>query len=313
MIKRIQNKVAESRLTLPVTMTYSIVIWLLAGLIKENWWIQFSCFLLAVYLMLLLNNENVLVRVYSRSVSSTYAILFCMAVSLMPSVSGAIINLLIIVSLSLLYRCYQDKCSPGLTFYSFLCLGIASLVDIRIFLFLPVYWVTMMIFMYSFSLRTFMASLIGLVTPYWMTGAWYLIWGGGQSLIIQHFSDLKNIELSFSYSTIALPQMLLVGFILILFLIGAIHFIITSYQDKIRVRQIYYHFMLLAVYSTLLIILQPQLYDIALLYLIIAVSPIIGHFFTLSCSRFSNIMFLVSIGLALILTAYNLWSSSSIS
>ena len=120
MTKRLQNKVAESRLTLPVTIAYSVAVWLMAGLIKENWWIQFSCFLISVFLILILNNENVLIRVYSRSVSATYAVLTCMAVSLLPSVQGAIIKLLAIVSLLILYKCYQDKSSPGLNFYAFL-------------------------------------------------------------------------------------------------------------------------------------------------------------------------------------------------
>ena len=37
MMKRIQNKVAESRRTLAVTVLYGIAVWLLAGLEKDNW------------------------------------------------------------------------------------------------------------------------------------------------------------------------------------------------------------------------------------------------------------------------------------
>ena len=313
MTKRLQNKVAESRLTLPVTIAYSVAVWLMAGLIKENWWIQFSCFLISVFLILILNNENVLIRVYSRSVSATYAVLTCMAVSLLPSVQGAIIKLLSIASLLFLYKCYQDKSSPGLNFYAFLCIGIASLMDVRILLFLPFYWITMLAFIYSFSIRTFIASLIGLITPYWFLGAWYFFWRGSHTLLIAHFDVFRNLEFSFSYSLLSFSQLLFIGFLLAAFLVSTIHFMLTSYQDKIRVRQIFYNLISLTVYAVLLIALQPQLYDIAVIYLIIAVSPLVGHFFALSYSKISNIIFIVCCIFALIITAFNLWSSLSIS
>ena len=144
-MKRIQNKVAESRRTLPLAILYSIAIWLLAGLIQEQWWIQFGCFLLSAFLMVHLNNLNVLIRIYSRIVSVSFIILSSTAVFLFPSISGSIIQTCFIASLMTLYNCYQDRESPGWTFYTFLCLGIASLVDIHILFFVPVFWLMMII------------------------------------------------------------------------------------------------------------------------------------------------------------------------
>ena len=56
----------------------------------------------------------------------------------------------------------------------------------------------------------------------------------------------------------------------------------------------------------------PSQFDILLRILIIAVSPLIGHFFALTKTKVSNIFFLVTAGVILILTLFNLWSSSSI-
>ena len=72
MKKYIQNKVAENRLALSVTIVYAVGVWLLSGFVQENWWIQFGCFALAAFLMLELNNVNALIRIYSRMVSCSF-------------------------------------------------------------------------------------------------------------------------------------------------------------------------------------------------------------------------------------------------
>jgi thiol:disulfide interchange protein len=143
MIRRIQNIVAESRVTLPVTVVYAVAIWLLTGLLKEQWWIQFVCFAASVALMMELNNQNLLIRVFSRMVSSIYIVLTCTAVFLFPSLSGAILQLCTIAALCLLYHTYQDKASMGWIYFAFLCVGLGSLMDIHMFWYVPLLWVIM--------------------------------------------------------------------------------------------------------------------------------------------------------------------------
>ena len=40
MTKLLQNKVAESKLALPVTALYATIVWLLGGLVMQQWWLQ---------------------------------------------------------------------------------------------------------------------------------------------------------------------------------------------------------------------------------------------------------------------------------
>ena len=54
--KLIQNRIAESRLALPVASVYAMVVWLLGGLIQENRWVQFGLFVLTAYAMAQMNN-----------------------------------------------------------------------------------------------------------------------------------------------------------------------------------------------------------------------------------------------------------------
>ena len=85
---QLQKIVAGSRLTLPVTVLYGLVIWFISGVIQHQWWIQMACYVLATYLMILLNNFNALIRVYSRAITSAFIILSCLASFLFPSLEA---------------------------------------------------------------------------------------------------------------------------------------------------------------------------------------------------------------------------------
>ena len=108
-MKYIQNQIAESRQTLPATMVYSAVVWLLAGMIQEGWWmIQFPLFLISAFLMMQLNNVNLLIRIYSRMISVSFVMLSCAAAFLFPSVTGGFVQFCFIVSILSLFNTYQE-------------------------------------------------------------------------------------------------------------------------------------------------------------------------------------------------------------
>ena len=69
MRKRIKNRIAGSRFAFPVMAVYGIVVWLLAGAAGEMWWAQFAMYAVSTLLMVMLNNSNSLIRIYSRMVS----------------------------------------------------------------------------------------------------------------------------------------------------------------------------------------------------------------------------------------------------
>ena len=256
-----------------------------------------------------LNNINVLIRIYSRMVSVSFVLLSTATIFLFPLVKGAFIQLCFISSLLIFYNCYQDKETPGWTFYAFLCLGIGSIVDIHLLFFVPVFWLMMTIIVYSICWRTFIASLVGLLTPYWFWTAW-LLWQEKGSIhsLSDHFIALADYQVPFP---LTFQQTLLLGLIILLGITGAIHFLRTSSRDKIRTRQLFYSFFIISTAAVIFLILQPQHYDMLIRIIIIAVSPLIGHFLALTKTKFTNIAFFVIIGAIFALTAFNLWISSS--
>ena len=308
--KHTQNIIAESRKTLPITIIYGIGIWLTAGLVNNGWWFQFVCFFASVYAMIHLNNINLLIRIYSRSVSAAYILLSCIPVWLFPSVNGAIIQLGSVLILLLLFSCYQDQETRGRTFYIFLIASVISMLEPHYLLFLPIIWLLMATTVYSLCFRTFLASLVGLITPYWIYAGWLLANNlHNPERALDFLSRFTEIQWTIDYGALTRPQTIYLALLVVMFLVGTIHFWFTSYMDKIRVRQIYTSLIMITLYTLVLLAVQPQMYNVLIYMLTIAVSPIIAHFVSLTHTRLSNIFFMVLMAIIFMLTGMNLWIS----
>ena len=294
-------------------MLYGTAIWLLGGLIQAQWWVQFACFVLSVLLVMRINSKNLLIRIYSRSVSVAFIFLSCAAVFLFPSWTGGLVQLCCIAALMLLFDSYQDQAAVGKAYYAFLLLGISSMFDANIIFYLPLLWIMMKIIVYALSWRTFFASLLGLATPYWFMIGWLMWQKNGDLQAIASLFAVQDIpQFPFDFGSIPLSHQLIMAFSTLLMIIGSIHFIHTSYRDKIRVRQIYYGFITLGLFSLTLLVLQPH-NELALRMLILAASPLTGHYWALTNSRISNIIFIIITVALMAITAFNLWISSSVS
>ena len=294
-------------------MLYGTAIWVLAGLFKEQWWVQFTCFILSVLLVMRINSKNLLIRIYSRSVSVAFIFLSCAAVLLFPSLAGGIVQLCCIAALMLLFDSYQDQTAVGSVYYAFLLLGIGSMFDAHVIFYLPLLWFMMKIIVYSLSWRTFFASLLGLATPYWFMCGWLLWQKDGDFQAIANLFAIQDIlQFPFDFGSVTLPYLLLMAFTTLLMTIGSMHFIHSSFRDKIRVRQIYYGFITLGIFSLALWVLQPH-NELAIRMLILTTSPLVGHYWALTNSRFSNIVCIILAAVLVVITAINLWISSSVS
>ena len=292
-------------MTLPIAALYAVVVWMLARLLFGELWLQLALFAVSVYLLVELSNQNALLRVRSRMVSTTFILLSCTACFLFPQLQGAIVQLCFIVAFLMLFQSYQDKLSMGSIFYAFACVGIASLAFVQVLWYVPLLWILMATQLQSLSGRTWLASLIGLVTPYWFCLLW-LLYQQDFSLVSQHFSPLADFSLSLQ--ALSISDILVFAFVLLLSVVGIIHFWSYSFEEKIRIRLIYGFFTTMTLFTLLFIILQPQYFDVLIRVSIVCASPLVAHVFTFTNSRLSNILFFVSLGIAIAITAFNLWN-----
>ena len=228
--KRLQNKIAASRFSLPVTATLAALVWVAVGFIMDNIWAQFAFTIISTLLMVELNNRNSLMRTYSRMVSCSFLMLITMASLPNPSMKASIVTMCFIAFTLIIWNSYQDRKAAGWAFYAYFCIGLASLVFIQVIYYLPILWLCMIFFSNSFSARTFLASLIGVIAPYWFVSGYFAYTDNLQALS-DHFTAIIDYQELFDYSQITLHQLINYGFIIILGLLGTIHFIQSSYAD----------------------------------------------------------------------------------
>ena len=297
-------------------MVYCCVVWLIAILhntVAANHsetlaihWPELACFPISVYVVVELNNSNMLLRVRSRMVATTFIFLSCMLVSGFQSLLGGISQICFITTILLLFHTYQNRSLAGLTYYAFLCLGLSSMIYVEYLYYIPLLWVLMITRLQSLSLRTLMASIFGILTPYWLASIW-LFYLNDFTPMTAHLGDFGNFVFPADYQAVSIEQWLIFAFLTVTSIASIIHFWMYSYEDKIRIRQLYGFLTAMSLITLLYIVLQPHQYHIFMRMAIVCCSPIIAHFLTLTSTRLTNILFFVIIGTCICITAINLW------
>lgn len=264
--------------------------------------------LVSTVLMAELNNSNALIRIYSRMVSCSFLVMTSMSLMLFRSLDVAVSQLTFIFFLLFLLRAYQDERATGLVLYAFIAIGISSIFFPKVLLLVPVLWVVMAVNVMCFSSRTFLSSVLGIIMPYWFVAAW-VIYTGQTDWLQAHFASILQFQQPFMLTGITIHQWLTFGFVLIVSLIGTVHFVLYSYQDRIRIRMIYEMFMILVFLLLACALVQTQFFDNLLGMAIVVSAPIIGHFLALTHSRASNVTSILLVAIALGITVYNVWMS----
>ncbi len=307
--KRLQNKIAEGRNTLPVVALYAFVASLASGLMEHEQWLSFALLACSAYLMMELNNSNILIRIYSRMVSCSFLALMVMCPFLLLSPKGSLVQVCFITFYLLFFHAYQDRTASAWVFYAFAALGIASLFFVQLLYLVPLLWILMAVNILAFSGRTFSASVLGLLTPYWFVWA-YDFYKGDITQLSAHFSQLAEFGPLFDFAQLDSHQMIAFFFVSVLAIMGSVHFLRNSYQDKIRTRMLYDIFIVVELFAMLFLILQPCHYDFLIRVMIINAAPLIGHFLALTNTKVTNIAFIVILFFTLVITAHNLWIPS---
>lgn len=261
--------------------------------------------------MLELNNTNALIRIYSRMVSCAFFVFMTMAASGYMPFSTAVVVLCSVGFYLAIFRCYQDNSAAGWTFYAYSCIGIASVMYVQVLYFLPVLWIIMVAYLLSMSMKTFFASLLGTIAPYWFILA-YCLATGNIGRLTAHFGSIAEFGRIGDYTALDGHRIATAAMLLISAVIGTIHFLRTSSNDKIKTRKFHEIFITMDIAATIFLFLQPIHYELLSGIIIVNTSPLIAHYISLTDTRLTNIVTILLIVLAVMITVYNSWMPSSI-
>lgn len=302
MNKRLQDIIVESKFALPVVAVHSLVVWIVAGLFTDSLYVQLLLMAATTYLMVILNTTNSLLRVYSRMVSCTFLLTVCMSQFLLPNINAHVLMMSLTSFLIILARAYQDAHAPGITFYAFACVGVASLMEPHVLLLTPLVIVVMARNMMAMSARMLSASVLGLIAPYWIGTGVRLLFGRSVSSIFSSlgglFTDMGFSSWTYMESDRIVPLM----FMVLCSVLSLAHFIKYSYQDKIKTRMLLQLMFMLEGLSFLLLLVCPLHFDTLFAMMLVFGVPVVAHFLGTSRGLFSNIGFVIIMIVALLIT-----------
>lgn len=307
--KRFQNRIAESRWSLLNTSVVAAIIWALMIWQDRNIVYGLACLAVSTLMMVQLNNANSLIRIYSRMVSCSFIMMMTMLVFQYTSWKAGITTLCWILFMNFSFQCYQNKYRPGLIYFAFLCIGIASVFWIQILFFMPILWFVVTRNILAMSFKSFVASLLGIITPYWFLISYYVAIND-IGTFVNHFLKLTEFQPLFHYTSLSLNQIITGILIILCGVIGTIHFLNKSSQDSIRTRLFYELFIVMECASLGFMVLQPLHYEYLIGMLIVTISPLIGHFIALTNTKLTNIATIVLIVMVLFITAFNIFLPS---
>lgn len=331
--RRLQNKVTAGRFTLPAVILVCTLCWVLTYFLfprlsttfspegspslwqsfRENWISngiqQFASYLiygLIGYFLIELNNQFSIIRMRA----SMQTALFFLLVTVCPQMhllhTGDLTAIPLLLSVYFLFKSYQQSQASGQLFHSFLFLGAGSILFPQL-TFLSVLWLLEASQFRSLTPRSFCGALLGWLLPYWLLFG-HAFFYEDMNLFYRPFTELTTWNPLFHWQILQPWEMATLGYLLLLFLISAVHCIAAGFEDKIRTRAYLQFLISLSAFLFLLIMLQPQYASNFLPTLTVSCSFLIGHYFVLTNSKGSNLLFIASLVGLTFLFVFNIWT-----
>lgn len=294
---------ATGRFTLPVVILICLLLW---GSTFQEWneLISLGVTIIIGYVFIETNTTFNLIRTRTSMPVCLYWLIATALFFLHPFEWTNLVPLVFILATYQLFHSYESVSSSPFIFHSFLFIGLGSIAFPQLLYMVPMLWGSMIPFR-AISIKSFFASIIGLMTPYWFIFGYALYFNEMHILLtpLREAAHLYPID----YSHLTLPEIASWGFITLLLIVSGFHYWQISYMDKTRTR-IYHSYLAIAgFWATLLSILQPVHLCEWLSIQLICTAFLCGHLFSLTRNRFSGIFFIVTFVLYILLMSFNLW------
>lgn len=295
--ERLQNRIAGSVFTLPVCVVLVVLVWWLPlGRYHIDYAIGLLLTMLIAYVLLETNNRFQLIRTKTRMVACTWLVSAAAIASLHVWNFGIIAALSLAIAHFFLFSTFERREPISQTFHTGFFLGISAVLVPWLIYLWPFFLWHQMLFLRSMSLRCFFASLLGLLFPIMIVVSPCVITNDFSHPIRWYSELISFVPIDFS-STLrfSLQQVVSWVFPFLLVFIGSLHFLFTSYNDKISVRMMFYILLINGLALQVFSILQPSHAMVLFPSVLICGSPLIAHYFTLTHGIFSNLFFLFTL------------------
>jgi len=302
-LNRFQIQVATGRFTLPVVILICLFLW---GITFQDWK---DCIYLVIttligYLMIEINTAFIMIRTRTTMPVCIFWVIATSMFFLRPFEWENLVPLAFLLSIYQLFQSYEAA-SPAIPIYhAFLFVSLGSLIFPPLLYLAPLLWGSMIPFR-SISIKSLLASLLGIITPYWFLFG-YSFFFDQMPLFLSTLKEMIRFY-PIEYGHLTISEIASWSIITLLMIISGFHYWQISYMDKTRTRFNHSFLVIVGLCVTLWISLQPiYLHELIVIQLICA-AFLSGHLFTLTRNRFSGILFIVTFVVFILLMSFNLW------
>ena len=302
-LNRFQIQVATGRFTLPVVILTCLLLW---GITFQEWkdCIYLATTILIGYLMIEINTAFTMIRTRTTMPVCIFWAIASSLFFLRPFEWKDLVPLAFLSSVYQLFRSYESSSPATPIYHAFFFISLGSLVFPPLIYLTPLLWGSMIPFR-SLCGKSLLASLLGLITPYWFLFG-YSFYFDQMPLFLAPLQEMIRFY-PINYGHLTIAEIASWGTITFLLIISGFHYWQMSYMDKTRTR-IYHSFLVIVgICVTLWSILQPIYMRELIVIELICAAFLSGHLFTLTRNRFSGIFFIVTFIIIILLTIFNLW------
>jgi hypothetical protein len=188
-----------------------------------------------------------------------YVLLLSTNPNFFPLKSTSIGVFCFIFSIYLLFASYHNQHAMGNIYKMALALSIGSLFWVHILWFFPLVWLGM----YRFRIlngKTFMASLTGWATVYWLVFGW-CVWQNDYSILTAPVNVLINIQPKLTYNDVrngSMAEWVSLIYIFFFTVVSSLYVFVRGREDSVRTRQFLSFLMQLAILSFVLFFLYKE-------------------------------------------------------
>lgn len=224
--------------------------------------------------------------------------LFCLLggtfLPVLPLNGAALSSLLLILSCYRLFRALDHGYESRAVFDASVLLAMASVLQSRLIWLMPAIWLVMGV-LQVFNLRSFLASILGMLSVFWIIGGISFLMGD-YAFMLAYVKDLVGFQL-FNIAEISSSEITYIAFLAVLMISAIISFWPKQHLDKLKTRN-YLNSVLLLWFALLILWFFSSNDESYMLPLMSLSTLVIAHFFSLVDSLYSRIMFFALLGLS---------------
>ena len=209
---------------------------------------------------------------------------------------------LILLSFFAIFKVYRNRNASEQAFLSSFLIALASIFIEPLLLYIPLIWIGLVLF-HSLSLRNFLATIVGVLTPWILYGAVKFYYQPDLSWIM---SMGESFQLGLPILGRPLNEMIYIAIIFVLSIIGLVGLSANINQDSMQTRGLINFNTWFLVLSFLYSMIFIRQFFVFLPFIGVGIAIILAHPLTLKKSNFFTYLFLIFVLVNLLFVGSNL-------